>query len=195
MIGLDPASASGLTPEQREQLTITVQPGSMIGPDGQPLAGAQVGISLVPPELVRDMLPPGAHATPRRSRSRRPGWRRFTTPVRMTFPNVFEAAPGTKLNVLSFDHTTGRLEITGTATVSAGRPDGDHRSGQRHHAPGLVRDVPPGGCGARQTERRRFPHHWRRCGSTNRSCCPLPPVTTRSSTSPDCSGWLRRPPS
>ena len=27
--------------------------------------------------------------------------------------------PGTKLNFLSFDHTTGRLVIEGTATVSA----------------------------------------------------------------------------
>lgn len=37
----------------------------------------------------------------------------------MTFPNVFNADPGTKLNFLSFDHTTGRLVIEGTATVSA----------------------------------------------------------------------------
>ena len=43
----------------------------------------------------------------------------FSTPVQITFPNVFDAAPGTKLNVLSFDHTTGRLVINGTATVSA----------------------------------------------------------------------------
>ena len=34
-------------------------------------------------------------------------------------PNVFNAAPGTKLDFLSFDHTTGRLVIDGTATVSA----------------------------------------------------------------------------
>src|SRR6185436_20776969 len=43
----------------------------------------------------------------------------FTTPAQLKLPNVFNAAPGTKLNLLSFDHTTGRLEITGTATVSA----------------------------------------------------------------------------
>ena len=53
------AAAPGLTPGQRQHLMITVQPGSMIGLDGRPLVGAQVGISLVPPELVRDMLPPG----------------------------------------------------------------------------------------------------------------------------------------
>ena len=59
MVRLDPTSAPGLTPEQRERLTITVQPGSLIGPDGQPLAEAQIGISTVPPQMVRDMLPPG----------------------------------------------------------------------------------------------------------------------------------------
>ncbi len=34
-------------------------------------------------------------------------------------PNVFGLAPGEKTFVLSFDHTTGRLVIDGTATVSA----------------------------------------------------------------------------
>ncbi len=37
----------------------------------------------------------------------------------MTFPNTFGAKPGEKLNFLSFDHTTGRLVIEGSATVSA----------------------------------------------------------------------------
>src|SRR5262249_17493710 len=43
----------------------------------------------------------------------------FQTPVQMTLPNFLNVAPGTKLNFLSFDHTTGRLVIDGTATVSA----------------------------------------------------------------------------
>src|SRR5262249_32021087 len=42
----------------------------------------------------------------------------FSEPASMTFPNVFNAAPGSKLDFLSFDHTTGRLVIEGTATVS-----------------------------------------------------------------------------
>jgi hypothetical protein len=37
----------------------------------------------------------------------------------MTFPNVMNSPPGTQLSFLSFDHTTGRLVIDGTATVSA----------------------------------------------------------------------------
>ena len=58
-IGVDAASAPELTDQQRRMLSIDIQPGSLVGPDGQPLASGQVGISMVPPELVRDMLPPG----------------------------------------------------------------------------------------------------------------------------------------
>jgi membrane-associated phospholipid phosphatase len=119
VIGLDRSSASGLTPEKRDRLKITVQPGSMIGVDGQPLAGAQVGISLVPPELVRDMLPQGLMQLAATMTIQAPGVAAFSTPLQLTFPNVYGAAPGAKLDVYSFDHTTGRLEITGTATVSA----------------------------------------------------------------------------
>ncbi len=66
----------------------------------------------------------------------------------MTFPNVFNAAPGEKLNFLSFDHTTGRLVIEGTATVSV---DGltvttDPDTGITH--PGWHGVTPPGGPGA-----------------------------------------------
>ncbi len=50
-----------------------------------------------------------------------PGIATFATPAPMTFPNVFNAPPGTKLNSLSFDHTSGRLVIEGTATVSEDR--------------------------------------------------------------------------
>ena len=49
----------------------------------------------------------------------RSGVATLATPAPMTFPNVFNQPPGTKLNFLSFDHTTGRLVIEGTATVSA----------------------------------------------------------------------------
>ena len=47
-----------------------------------------------------------------------PGVIAFSQPVQITFPNVFGAAPGTKLNVLSFNHTTGMLEISGSALTA-----------------------------------------------------------------------------
>src|SRR5262249_54928426 len=118
-IGVIPEAAPNLTPEQRQLLSIEVQPGSLIGEDGQPLSAGQVGISTVPPELVRDMLPPGVLQHTFDITVQAPGISNFSTPAPMTFPNVFNAAPGTKLNFLSFDHTTGRLVIEGTATVSA----------------------------------------------------------------------------
>jgi hypothetical protein len=64
----------------------------------------------------------------------------------MTFPNVFNAAPGTKLNFLSFDHTTGRLVIEGTATVSA---DGQSVTTDPDNGitkPGWHGLTPPGDC-------------------------------------------------
>jgi hypothetical protein len=119
VIGVNAESAPNLTAEQRAQLQITVRPGSLIGPDGQPLSSGQVGISTVPPELVRDMLPPGLLQHTFDITVQAPGISNFATPAAMTFPNLFSAASGTKLNFLSFDHTTGRLVIEGTATVSA----------------------------------------------------------------------------
>jgi hypothetical protein len=124
-----------------------VQPGSVIGENGQVLDNAQVGIATVPPELVRDMLPPGLLQHTFDLTIQAPGAAVFNTPLQLTLPNVFNAAPGTKLNLLSFDHTTGRLVIDGTGTVSA---DGqfvvtDPDSGITR--PGWHGMTPPGGCG------------------------------------------------
>jgi hypothetical protein len=116
---VDAASALDLSPEQRQQLSIDVQPGSLVGSDGKKLTNAQIGISVVPPELVMEMLPAGLMQHTFDITIQAPGVATLTTPAAMTFPNVFGAAPGTKLNFLSFNHTTGRLEIDGTATVSA----------------------------------------------------------------------------
>src|SRR5262249_7641946 len=118
-IGVDAASAPNLTDEQRQMLTMTVPANVLVGADGQKLSNAQVGISTVPPELVMDVLPAGALEHTFDITVQAPGVTNFSTPVPMSFPNVFDAAPGTQLNFLSFDHTTGRLVIEGTATVSA----------------------------------------------------------------------------
>ncbi|MEY4179263.1 MAG: hypothetical protein RLY70_2837, partial [Planctomycetota bacterium] len=144
-IGVNPESAPHLTAEQQQFLRIEILPGRMIGTDGQSLAGGQIGLSTVPPELVRDMLPPGVLEHTFDITVQAPGIANFTVPAPMTFPNVFNAAPGTQLNFLSFDHTTGRLVIEGTATVSV---DGlsvttDPGTGITH--PGWHGVTPPGG--------------------------------------------------
>jgi hypothetical protein len=140
----DAASAPGLTDAQRQELTLTIQGGTAVGENGQVLNDVQIGISTVPPELARDMLPPGVLQHTFDITIQAPGVATFTEPVQITFPNVFGAAPGTKLNILSFDHTTGRLVINGTGTVSA---DGltvvsDPEAGVR--APGWHGLTPPG---------------------------------------------------
>ena len=83
------------------------------------MTNVQVGISTVPPELIRDMLPPGVSEPPFTITVQAPGVVAFTTPVAVSYPNVDNAAPGTKMLFISFDHATGRLVIDGTATVSA----------------------------------------------------------------------------
>ena len=143
-IGVDAISAPDLTPQQRSDLSINVPAGVAIGANGQKMTNFQVGISVVPAALVMDMLPPGVMQHTFDITVQAPGVATFSTPVQMTFPNVFNAAPGTKLNFLSFDHTTGRLVIEGTATVSA---DGlsvttDPGTGITH--PGWHGMTPPG---------------------------------------------------
>ncbi|SCX42366.1 Ig-like domain-containing protein [Nitrosospira sp. Nsp1] len=119
VVTVDAKSAPDLTDEQRSQLTLTVPPGSAVGFDGKPVEDVKIGINTVPPELVRDMLPPGVLQHSFDITIQAPGVNTFNKPVQITFPNVFNADPGTKLNILSFDHTTGMLVINGTGTVSA----------------------------------------------------------------------------
>jgi hypothetical protein len=118
-VGVSGESGLGLTPQQQSELKLTVMPNSAIGMNDQPMSSFQVGISTVPPSIVMDMLPTGVMQHTFDITIQAPGVATFTTPAQLTFPNIFNAAPGAKMNVLSFDHTTGRLVIDGTATVSA----------------------------------------------------------------------------
>jgi hypothetical protein len=145
LITLQSNAAYDLPPEQQPNLSLQIMPNSLVGLGGQPLTNAQVGISVVAPELVRDMLPPGVLAHTFDITVQAPGICKFSSPAPMSFPNVFGAEPGTQLNFLSFDHTTGRLVIEGTATVSG---DGlsvrtDPGTGITH--PGWHGLTPPGG--------------------------------------------------
>ncbi len=117
-IGMPVSAAEDLTEEQRSAIKLVVQPGTALDENGNPVEDAQVGISTVPPELVMDMLPAGLMQHTFDLTIQAPDSAVFTTPAELTVPNIFDAEPGTKLNVLSFDHTTGRLVIEGTATVS-----------------------------------------------------------------------------
>jgi hypothetical protein len=112
-------AGTDLTPQQLSEMSLTVQPGSLVDADGNPVQNAQVGISPVPASLVMDMLPEGLLQHSFDITIQAPGGATFTTPAQLTLPNVFGAAPGTQLDILSFDHTTGRLVIDGTGTVSA----------------------------------------------------------------------------
>ena len=109
----------GLTTQQLSELSLTVQPGSVVDANGNPVANPQIGISPVPPSIVQDMLPAGLTQHTFDITIQAPGGAVFTQPATLTLPNVFGLAPGAKTYILSFDHTTGRLVIDGTGTVSA----------------------------------------------------------------------------
>ena len=94
-----------------------------------------------------DMLPPGVLQHTFDITIQAPGGATFTTPAELTMPNVFGSAPGTKLDILSFDHTTGRLVIDGTGTVSADGQTVTSDPGTGVTAPGWHGLTPPGDCG------------------------------------------------
>ena len=72
-VTVDASAAPNLTDAQRQALTLQVNPGTAIGVDGQVLNNVQIGIATVPPELVKDMLPPGVASTPSTSPFRHRG--------------------------------------------------------------------------------------------------------------------------
>ena len=94
-------------------------PGSLVDANGNPVPNAEIGISPVPPAIVQDMLPAGILQHSFDITIQAPGGAVFTQPATLTVPNTLGLAPGATTYVLSFDHTTGRLVIAGTATVSA----------------------------------------------------------------------------
>ena len=148
-IALEPdAATSTLTAQQASEYSITVAPNSLVGMDGQKMSSGMVGFSTVSPSLIREMLPQGVMQLATTLTIQAPGVATFSTPLVVSFANVYDAAPGSQLDVYSFNHTTGDLEITGTATVSA---DGttvttDPGSGITH--PGWFGVTPPGSTGA-----------------------------------------------
>ena len=143
-VTMDAKSAPNLTDAQRGEMKLTVQPGTAVDAQGKVLTDVKVGISTVPPEIVKDMLPPGVLQHTFDITIQAPGVDVFTVPQQITFPNVFNADPGTKLNILSFDHTTGRLVIVGTATVSADGLTVVSDEGSGIIAPGWHGVTPPG---------------------------------------------------
>ena len=70
----------------------------VVSADGLPIANARVGISTVPPELIRDMMPPGLSQVEATITIQAPGVARFSTPIQLKFPNVYGVAPGEKVD-------------------------------------------------------------------------------------------------
>jgi hypothetical protein len=119
ILTLPPGGAPGLTEEQRQQFTLEIPAGGLLGPDGQPVASAQVVMSVVPTGTLAPFLPPTLPEPTFAFTTQLRGATDLASPFRATFPNVSGAPLGTVFSVLSFDPVTGRLVQDGTATVVA----------------------------------------------------------------------------
>jgi hypothetical protein len=147
VLHVEPGAAPDLTLAQQQELSITVPPGSFIGPDGKLMESAQIGISTVPVSLIQGMLPPGMTGVKVAMTLQAPAVTKFTAPLQATFANIYDAAPGTQLNVLSYDHATGMITVDGTATVSADGKTVTTDPGSGIPFPGWFYVAPPGSQG------------------------------------------------
>ena len=137
VLTLPPEGAPGLTEEQRQQFTLEIAAGGLLGPDGQPVATAQVVMSVVPPGTLAPFLPPTLPEPTFAFTTQLRGATDLAAPFRATFPNVSGAPLGTEFMVLSFDPATGHLVQDGTATVVARRrfaAPGDGRAAEISHS-------------------------------------------------------------
>ncbi|MEM7212559.1 MAG: Ig-like domain-containing protein, partial [Pseudomonadota bacterium] len=119
-ITIRPVSGAGtnLTQEQFDLISLEVQPGSMIDAQGNPIANPELGLAIVPSEMVVDMLPDGVPIPPLFLTIQGPDGGVFTEEAVLTIPNVFGLPPGDKTEFFSYDHQTGLLVINGVGTVS-----------------------------------------------------------------------------
>ena len=97
-------------------LVVTVPAGTrIIGPDGNPVS--QLVITPVPIDRSPMPFPPGKAAPILFAIN--PGGAIPSQPLPISFPNVTEAAPGTKADMYFFDLAIGGWNTWGTRTVSA----------------------------------------------------------------------------
>ena len=133
------AAASTLTAQQASEYSITVAPNSLVGMDGQKMSSGTVGVSTVSPSLIKDMLPQGVMQLATTLTIQAPGVATFSTPLQVTFANVYGAAPGDATQRLFFQPYDRHAGNYRDGDGLAGRQDRDDEPGQRDHASGLVR--------------------------------------------------------
>jgi hypothetical protein len=101
---------------------ITVPANSLFSDSGA--RGGRVGIAPVPPDRIPEPLPPGLDL-PLVITIQTDGPSNFDRPVPVRFPNLPDPAtgqrlpPGSKTALVSFNHDTGRWELSGPMTISA----------------------------------------------------------------------------
>jgi RHS repeat-associated protein len=118
-----PLDAAGFTTQEVKATTpripgleVTIPAGTrIVGPDGNPVG--QLVITPVPIDRSPMPFPPGKAAPMLFAIN--PGGAVPSNPLPISFPNITEAAPGTKADMYYFDLAIGNWNIWGTGTVSA----------------------------------------------------------------------------
>jgi hypothetical protein len=100
------------------RLNLTIQPSTIVGANGSPLASPSVGVVPVPISIVQ-ALPPDLAQDSFMVAIEAPGATAFTGGASLTLPNVLGLSPGQQTVLFSLDPATGQMVVDGTATASA----------------------------------------------------------------------------
>ena len=96
-------------------LALEIQPGSVTFPDGQK-SGLVSATGIPPDRIPMPLLDNGISGV---ILTIQPGGVKFNPPARITFPNVDGLAPGTRVNLSSFDLSVGDFALVGQGMVNS----------------------------------------------------------------------------
>ena len=142
-----PDSQFGVGPFAPAELSLTVQPNSVVGANGEPIANPEIGIAPVPVSVVQAALPPGQMQNSFVVSVEAPGATLFTGGASMTLPNMVGLAPGEQTIIFSLNAASGQPVVVGTATASANGQTVTTDPGTLISGPGLYGMTPAGSTG------------------------------------------------
>jgi hypothetical protein len=108
---VDPSQPLDLTSPLLPDVTLHVAPDSAMTMDGQPFTG-KLALTALPAGQLGEILPPGVTPGSEFVRVDGPDLM-FRTPAQITLPNTVGYAPGSVLNLMTMNMTTGGFDVTG----------------------------------------------------------------------------------
>ncbi|WP_419580845.1 dockerin type I domain-containing protein [Stieleria magnilauensis] len=112
---IDPLVSTEVTTPYIEDVSVMINPGTLVTQQGLPFAG-ELSITEVPPAFTPAALP--ENISPDLIVTIQPGDMVFTSPAPITLPNRAGWAPGTVMDLWSVSPVSGEFEIVGESVVS-----------------------------------------------------------------------------